>query len=97
LKGSDILIKGFQVAGVSTYPELPQRGYIRVYHVHGYTQYMGTCKNHLDPNCRYLKNWKPERADSPTGGLSKTIMVEDLMEVWLADWMKCKVCWRENK
>jgi len=72
-----------------------QDGYIPIFHTHGFRNYMGTAKYHLDPDCRHLVHWQPGRRGPHKLKLGKTIIRE-----WEADLgsvpesFRCKTCWK---
>lgn len=87
-------------------PDVLPPGAVVYYHTHGYRQYFGTCKLHLDSKCPHLLRWEPGHvgrgswpknitaAQKKKYQLGKTLMREwsdSESEVDVS--MRCKTCW----
>jgi hypothetical protein len=70
---------------------------VPVYHVHGYRQYLGTCKLHASPDCRHFAQWRPGLL------LGKVRMGKVIMRDWetsldsIPPALRCKTCWPKPK
>ncbi len=62
-----------------------------VYHTHGFRNYVGTNKLHIDPNCTHLLNWRPHHLDG------KTIMKNNYSKNIASGSIMCKTCSKSNE
>lgn len=72
-----------------------QAGQMPLYHIHGRSQYYGTCKLHRDPACPHLQHWRPEKHRGHR--LAKALMrewVDSYETVPIAT--RCRTCWPET-
>jgi hypothetical protein len=72
-----------------------KEGEIYVYHVHGLSQGLGTCKLHKTPDCPHLVYWKPEGHLTNARFKHENIVMKDNRRPQdLGDYQKCKTCWK---
>jgi hypothetical protein len=70
-------------------------GTVLIYHVHGRSQFYGTCKIHKRPDCPILQGWKPGFIGGKLRIRLKKIIMEDTRRSYeeVPERLRCKICW----